>query len=64
MLTMTEDVRKRADYIGDGAYVYADNDGVHLWVFTTDGISIQNQVALDLYVSRALLRILKERCDA
>lgn len=32
-------------YLGDGCYV--EYDGYQLWVYTTDGVSVQSRVALD-----------------
>lgn len=44
-------------YLGDGAYVKFD--GYQLWVFTSDGSRIINQVALDRSVYYALTQYAK-----
>jgi hypothetical protein len=39
---------KRKAYLGDGVYV--GHDGLHVWLYTDNGIEITNKVALDPYV--------------
>lgn len=33
------------DYLGDGLYVY--HDGWHVWLYTSNGVSETNRVALE-----------------
>jgi hypothetical protein len=42
------------DYLGDG--VYASFDGWHMWLRTSDGLRVTNEIALEPAVYSALVR--------
>lgn len=45
---------KDKDYLGDGVYV--GHDGYQIWLWTSDGITVSNTIALDPTVYEALVR--------
>lgn len=42
------------EYLGDGAYI--DYDGYQIWVTTTNGISITNEIAFEPEVMENLIK--------
>ena len=46
---------KNSQYIGDGCYAHKEKDN-RLWVFTTNGLEIQNKICLENDVFVALCR--------
>ena len=57
-MLLTEEIRKKAKYIGDGAYYI--NEGYRILIFTTDGRHIQNKVYIDNYDIGTFLNLLKQ----
>lgn len=55
-----KEVEPYSQYIGDGIYLVdkAYHDGYHYWLITTDGIDIQNKIALDFEAVIALVKAL------
>lgn len=51
---LIEKLGKHASYIGDG--LYASFDGYHIWVKSSDGINILNEIALEPCVFDALIK--------
>ena len=47
------DLGENAEYLGDGAYVNCD--GYYIWIKTSDGISVTNQIALEPEVFNKLV---------
>lgn len=61
---MAEITGRPMTYLGDA--VYASFDGYQIWLHTSNGISITNNIALEPAVFEALLRfrkVLNERTD-
>lgn len=51
-----------SQYLGDGVYLIDKAyDGYHYWLITTDGVSIQNKIALDHYTVMSLLHALRTK---
>lgn len=44
-------------YLGDG--LYCGHDGFQIWLYTSNGFEISNEVALDSNVQHALFRYLE-----
>lgn len=42
-------------YLGDGAYAGVDRETMSVWIYTSNGIQITNQVCLEPEVFEALL---------
>lgn len=58
MNAANEQALKNKDYLGDGVYV--GHDGYHIWIYTSNGIAVTNEVALDNHVLDAFKRWLKQ----
>ncbi len=59
-----EEVKQHAQYIGGGVYLIDKAfDGYHYWLITSDGIDIQNRIALDRAVVPSLLQVLMDKLE-
>ena len=60
-----EDVTKHSQYIGDGVYLIDKAyDGYRYWLITTDGIGVQNKIALDHSTVPALIMALRRKVES
>jgi hypothetical protein len=47
----------QATYLGDAVYMTPMDDLGGVWLFTTDGIKIQNEIYFEPYVWEAMIRV-------
>lgn len=48
-------------YLGDGVYV--GSDGFQLWLYTSDGMTVQNRIALEPNVLKNLIEYVDRNCE-
>jgi len=55
------EISDHAEYVGDGVYLVGKGyDGYHVWLVTTDGVTVQNKIALDTHTLHTLFRMLEQ----
>ena len=52
---LTQELRAKSEYLADGIYIYEYSDDNAL-LFTSDGISILNEIYVDQAVGQVLMR--------
>lgn len=55
-------VKAMKDYLGDGVYAHYHEGSDGITLTTEDGMSVQNEIWLDGYTIKALMRFI-ERCN-